>query len=444
MVIDEKILRAGVDARIAGELISRHERETERLSRLRDYYLGRHDILARTRRSDGSPNNRVVCNHAKYIVDMMQSYLLGKPVTYACSEGFDIEAIKNLYLIRDAASLDAELEKEMSIFGSGFELVFADEGSVPKSLRLSPLNTFAVYSDGADERLLLGVHYFKRYDLRGSVSGAGCTVADAKKLYVFESDADSFSNMKLVSERAHYFGDVPFIEYRNNDERQGDFEQLIPLIDAYNLLQSDRVNDKEQFVDAFLFLSGIEIDGEQARKLREERILMGYDGSKAEYLSKVMSESDVEVLCEGIKKDIHRFSMTPDLSDESFGGNLSGVAIKYKLLGFEQRAGNKERSFAAGLRRRFRLYNNLLALKGGMDYVPIHKVDVVFTRNLPVNELEVSEMINNLKGVVSSETLLSRLSFVDDPKEEAELAKRERSENSERSRGEDPTTNIKE
>ncbi len=61
---------------------------------------------------------------------------------------------------------------------------------------------------------------------------------------------------------------------------------------------------KEQFVDAFLFLTGIDLDSEQAKKLREERILMGYEGAAAQYLSKVMSESDIEVLKDSLKKAI--------------------------------------------------------------------------------------------------------------------------------------------
>ncbi len=183
------------------------------------------------------------------------------------------------------------------------------------------------------------------------------------------------------------------------------FEQMIPLIDAYNILESDRVNDKEQFVDAFLFLTGIDLDSEQAKKLKEERILMGYEGAAAQYLSKVMSESDIEVLKDSLKSDIHRFSMIPDLSDQTFGTNLSGVAIKYKLMGFEQHVRNKERYFTKALKQRFELYVNFLSLKGAMEYVPIHRIDVVFTRNLPVNELEISQMVNNLVGIASSETL---------------------------------------
>ena len=72
------------------------------------------------------------------------------------------------------------------------------------------------------------------------------------------------------------------------------------------------------------------------------------------------------------------------------------------------------------------MYNNYLSLKGSMQFVPLHRVDVVFNRNLPVNELEISQMVNNLRGLATNETLLAQLSFVSDPKEEADLSLKER------------------
>lgn len=426
MIIDEECLRDGVNADVLYKLIARHQANGTRYARLLDYYLGNHSIRSRKKHSSGTVNNRIVCNHAKYIVDMAKSYLVGNPVTYACSDGYDIEAVKNSYLEQDIAHLDSSLERDMGIYGRAYEMLYIDENSRPMSVCVCPENSFVVYGSTVNEKPLLGVHYYRKYDIDGKPVGVCCIACDETACYLYENDVDSFLNMELREVNLHYFNEVPLIEYRNNEDAQGDFEQLIPLIDAYNLLCSDRVNDKEQFVEAFLFLSGIELDSDQAQKLREERILMGYEGSEARYLSKVMSETDVEVLRNSLKQDIHRFSMVPDLSDESFGNNLSGVAIKYKLMGFEQHVRNKERLFTKGLKQRFRMYNNYLSLKGSMQYVPIHRVDVVFNRNLPVNELEISEMVNNLRDLATNETLLSQLSFISDPKEEAALSLRER------------------
>lgn len=426
MVIDEKTLENGIDPIIISKLIARREAQKQRMETLMDYYLGRHKILGRVRAGEKNSNNKLVCNHAKYIVDMANSYLVGNPVSYSCAENFDIEPLKNCYIEQDIESVDCELEKLAAIYGTSYELIYADEKSMPRSAALSPVNTFMVYGMDVGRKPLFGVHYYRRLGVDANPVGTTCLICDDRSVYIYENNADSFTNMKLVSEKAHHFGTVPMIEYANNKERQGDFEQLIPLIDAYNTLASDRVNDKEQFVDALLFLTDIDIDSEQARKLRDERVLLGYEGATAQYLSKTLSETDTAVLRDNLKQDIHRFSMVPDLSDESFGNNLSGVAIKYKLLGFEQHIRNKERCFAASLKRRFEIYNYFLWLKGSMEYVPVHRVDIIFTRNLPVNELETSEMISNLSGIATSETLLSQLSFVKDAKEESELAKRER------------------
>lgn len=429
MIIDESILKDGINTEVLSELIMRHQSGRERLQTLKNYYLGEHDIKNRQRVSSSVSNNRLVCNHAKYIVDMIKSYLVGNPVSYSCSDGYDIEAVKNCYFTQDIANVDCELEKQMGIYGKSYEMIFADENSEPRSVCLSPMNTFVVYGTSVAQNPLFGVHYYKRLDIHGRVAGICVIACDKSFVYTFENEADNFPTMKLTQREKHYFGDVPILEYRNNEEKQGDFEQLIPLIDAYNILQSDRVNDKEQFVDSLLFLTGIDIDSEQAKKLREERILMGYEGAEARYLSKVLSESDMAVLRDNIRQDIHRFSMVPDLSDESFGNNLSGVAIKYKLMGFEQHVRNKERYFAKMLKKRFELYNTFLSVRGSMEYVPVHRIDISFTRNLPVNELEVSQMINNLQGIATAETLLSQLSFVSDPKEEAMLADKERLQN---------------
>ena len=66
-----------------------------------------------------------------------------------------------------------------------------------------------------------------------------------------------------------------------------------------------------------------------------------------------------------------------------------------------------------------------LTLKGACEWVPIHRVDIVFTHNLPANDLETSQMINNLRGQVTNETLIGQLGFKSDPDEESQLARKE-------------------
>ena len=189
---------------------------------------------------------------------------------------------------------------------------------------------------------------------------------------------------------------------------------------------SDRVNDKEQFVDAILFLKNIEVDSEKAKELLTEKIMMSFTpDAEAKYLQKVLNETDVEILRNNIKDDIHKFSLTPDLTDVNFGNNLSGVAIRYKLLGFEQHVKNKERFLVLGLKERFDLYVHYLSLLSRMNVVNSGDVDFIFNRNLPENNLELAQTINYLRGLVSDETLLEQLEFVSDSAEEMELVEKQ-------------------
>ena len=174
----------------------------------------------------------------------------------------------------------------------------------------------------------------------------------------------------------------------------------------------------------------MDFDDEQAEMLRESRMLANIpsDG-RVEYLVKTLQEGDVDILRQNIENDIHKISMVPNMSDENFVGNSSGVAIKYKLLAFEQNIKNKERYMEKGLMERFKLYNNFLTTKSMMSEVPIEEVDAVFTRNLPSNDYEISQMINNLADYIDAETLISQLSFVKDAKEIVEAKKKEDEEN---------------
>lgn len=423
MIIDKELISGGITGNILSQLIRRNEQKSERYRTLNDYYMGKHDILNRKKES-GMANNKVVANFAKYITKLSNAYFLGSPITYSVSEEYDIEALKDCFLEQTISSVDSLLGKQSSICGSAIEMIYCNEESRPRSSVIPASQGFIVYDDTVEHKKLFGVQYYQKQRLDGTLGDYVVRVVDAENEYIWTgSTIDSLEGGKP---NPHFYGIVPFVEYLNNDEAQGDFEQEISLINAYNTLMSDRLNDKEQFVDAFLLLLGIEIDSDQAKKLKEEKILCGEVDGKAEYLAKALDEADTEVLRNAIKEDIHKLSMVPDLTDAEFASNMSGVAIKYKLLGFEQLAKEKERLFKKGIDERLEIYIKILSFKNAIKEVPIHRIDVEFHRNLPSNELEISQMISNLSGIVSDETLLSRVPFVSDAKEEAAIVAKEK------------------
>ena len=407
---------------VLNDVIAYNERYKMRFEMLERYYLGRHDILERNK-DDRLSNNKVMVNHAKYITDTNVGYLLGNPVDYQASEGLDIEPLLDAYKKQTINDLDSEIAKDVSIFGLQYEYVYANENAEPKSCEVDNKNTIIVYDDTVEHNKLFGLIYrpinegstFKYWEI---------IYVDKQIKRTYKSYSKSLR--QVGKDEPHAFGDVPLICYKNNPEFMGDFEPVISLIDAYNLLQSDRINDKEQLVDAILMFYGMDFDEEQAAMLRESRMLANIPAdAKAEYLTKTLQEGDVDILRQNIEADIHKISMVPNMSDQNFVGNSSGVAIRYKLLAFEQNIKNKERYFEKGLMERFKLYNNFLFTQSKMAEIPVEEVDAVFKRNLPSNDFEISQMINNLIDLVDKETLVSQLSFIKDASEIVALKEKE-------------------
>ena len=93
------------------------------------------------------------------------------------------------------------------------------------------------------------------------------------------------------------------------------------------------------------------------------------------------------------------------MSDDSFAGNVSGVAIKYKLIGLEQVRSRKEREFKKALQRRIELVSGILQLKS-LPTIDFRDIDIQFTANIPANLAEITEIVNSLDGMISQKTLV--------------------------------------
>ena len=401
--------------------VDEHLAGLERLDRLRAYYEGRHEIEKRVRAS-GLPNSRLAHGFPRYISTMAAGYLIGDPVRYLVDgeeQKAALGAVIEAYARCAVDSVDAELARDASVYGRGVELVFADARAEPRSAAIDPREAFVVYDDTVEAHPIFGVHLGQRRGPDGRLTGWRVSVyTDAFERRYDVEKLEDLARCVPEAERRHFFGRVPLVEYWNDEDERGDFEGVLSLIDAYDELQSDRVNDKRQFVDALLLLYGCTLETDErgrtpGQQLREDKALVLPDSeARAEWLCKQLNEADTEVLKNAIKADIHKMSMVPDLTDENFAGNSSGVAMRYKLLGLEQLTKIKERWFREALRERLRLFAGFLSLKGA-PALDADAVRMVFTRALPVNELEAAQVVEKLHGIVPDEALLAQLPFME-------------------------------
>lgn len=414
------------------KLIREHEKQLPRFKKLKKYYLGEHDILSK-QRAKNKPNYKPVCNHAKDIADTSTGYFMGNTISYSNSEDTDIDELLIAFDNAEVDESDHDNALDMAIYGVAYEYVYARENENILDIKsLEVENTFIVYDDSIEQQPLFGVYYFKRKENKADTETYQAVIMTKQFVYsiVLEGKEKGVISDKPIP---HNMGDIPIIEYKNNKYSIGDFEQQIGLIDSYNSLTANRINDKEQFIDSILVLYGARLgdDEEESIKamesLAELKLLELHPEARAEYLSKTLNENEVETLRNAVKQDIYTFSHIPNLTDENFAGNSSGVAMEFKLLGLEMITKIKQRYYVKGLKKRIKLFANYL----GLTQIAIDANSIIpnFSRSLPKNLLEISQIVSNLDGKVSQETLLSQIPFVEDPMSEIEKVNEEKQEN---------------
>lgn len=428
----EKFDERNLDKNVILTLVRKHETMVGRLIKNKAYYDGHHAIEKRQRDKD-APNNKMSCNHAKDISDTATGYFMGNAITYSNTGDADIDPLLTAFDEANVDDVDADNALDMSIYGLAYEYVYAKSGEAkPLSKNISPLSTFIVVDDTIEENELCGIYYYRKKNDVNETYAYVATVGTANYTYVLNIENSDVAQSVTEQPEEHYFGEPQIIEFLNNKEGIGDFEQQISLIDAYDTLMSDRINDKEQFIDAVLVLYGAlmgddeEETTEAQKQLRENKLLELPADAKAEYLSRQMDESGAEVLRKAIKEDIYNFSHVPNFMDENFAGNVSGVAMEYKLLGLEMITKVKERQYKKGLRKRIRLYCNFLKMKAIL--METGSIVATFSRALPKNLQELAQIVQSLKDSVSARTLLKLLPFVEDPDYEIEEVEKQKEE----------------
>ena len=407
-------------------LLMRHTQHfLPRVQKLKNYYEGKHDILMKEQRANSAPNNMIVANYCEYIANMSTGFFIGQPVAYSSVSG-DTEAVKALQEVlryNDEAEGNLQLAGESSVTGAAYEVLYLDADAEIRFCSIPAEQMILVTDSTLEENLVTAIRRYRVLGLDGSSYRDYVDVYDAQTVTSYDYDAGKIT--RRGEPRPHYFDGVPVIEYPNNEARRGDFEGVMTLVDAYNKAQSLTLDDMEDFTDAYLVLKGMGgMNGEDAAELRRNKMMTLDEGGSAEWLIKNLNDTYIENIKTRLQNDIHKFSAIPDMSDDAFAGNTSGVAIKYKLIGLEQIRSRKERCFKKGLQRRIELIADMLRTKSKAD-IDFRDIEITFTANIPANNQEQADIVKALYGLVSQKRLLSLLPFVTDPAEELEELRRE-------------------
>ena len=405
-----------------------------RYRKLKDYYLGDQEIGMK---KDGA---KITTNMCRYTVDSIVGYMAGNPITYSYDEGgegsSDAEQVIDLLKKQNSPQMDKEVLTYMSIYGRALRLVYHDDDAAltPKSTVLSPLQAFVVYTGTVEPESIFGATVYGQLNAEGKEEFYLTVYTKYEVQYWYGKGKEGpWSTYK--EPQPHKFGRVPLVEYKNSMEYMGDFEQIISLQDAYNALMSDRQDDKDSFANAMLMLQGVVLgtDPDEIKKgkkfLKENQILQLDEDAHAEYLTKTMNEGDVQTYANALMNDMHKIAKVPNMADENFANNASGVAMLYKLYGTEMLAGDKAVNFAKGETYLFKCYDaGLHNGLGSVDYqsrIDYSVMKPVFRYNVPTDISYEAQSLATYAGtgIVSKRTLMEVASIVQDPDlEEQRLA----------------------
>ncbi len=389
--------------------------------KLSDYYDGLNQIVKQNA-VQGRPNYSINVNMAKYITDVATGYTFGKPVSYSVLDDSSKNLLNSVLEINKANytdELDYHLGGDMSVFGIAYQLVYADsKAKFPvKYKRLDPIKTFFVSDNTIEENSICAV-YFHDYK-ENKQAKTKVYVWDENYIYLFKGNNYS---LELYSKTPHYMGQIPVIQSLNNDDAYGDYRMILDLLDSLNLMISNNTDDLQSISNAILAVTGGKLGEEEIKQINQYKVANLPIGANMEW---VIKNSNVEGVLGQIKhllNFIFQISMVPDLSDDAFAGNLSGVAMQFKMWGIDQLWMSKIRKYKTCLHKRLKLAFRIL----GISEEEADKLQINFYRNLPENMAQDYEIAKNLSNVLSLKTILKNLSIVEDADAEYKAIKEEK------------------
>lgn len=414
------------------------------------------NIFQRTFQDATKVNNQVNVDHFSNIINTKTGYFVGEAITYTVDEKAKnkdlIETKMKEFLNRiDTIDLDTETGKMASICGYAARLCYINDDGKEDAMDIPPWECIFLSKDESITDPDYALRYYKTVEvlpLGGTRDVIKAEWYDNKNVTFWKQttappptgltqDPATPQNAGLVwgfdpdeieNPKPHMFSEVPLIGFPNNEELQGDADKVLALIDAYDRTVSDQNSEIEQFRMAYLAIYGYaSIDDKFIESLKKTGV-MGFDSpeDRAEFITKQIDTAFIENHLNRLEQEIYAISGIPNLRDEAFSGNSSGVALKFKIFPMEVKCKMAENKFAAALHQQFRVIGS----KWQLEDVKFNSDDLVFKfkRNFPLNLADEAQTATNLTGIVSKETVLSTLSIVKNIPEEMARIKKEQAE----------------
>ena len=312
-----------------------------------------------------------------------------KPTTTAKEDNVRIAMLNKMMAEQNKATKDIELARDLMICGLGYQIAWRNDNlkqySPFKLATLNPMTTFIVYKNDAWKKPLMGCTYFRHAD--GSLTA---TVYTEKECFVIKNYNYEGDGIPSLSSTPNVLGVIPIVEFANTD-RMGVFEKVIPLLDAINTVNSDRVNDIAQHVQSLLWMHNCQLDDDQKKKLVDGNGIVATksngDGKEAKivYLTQTIDQSGVQTLSDYLQRRVEVITSTPSWQEASGGSTTGAMQLSNGWQSLELSAKSVEQNFTEPENMLLEVVAKIIDAdkKRGSDFQGMDISDIVphFTRN---------------------------------------------------------------
>ncbi len=403
------------------------------------YFKGLHSAIAGLAAKDSFvPDNRIPVPFARKVSLTTKSYLFAKEPMYTADDKSYMQRLQDVFYINRNQKKVADIGLDLIIHGRAYKLhyynVIAGE-KMPLYSVIPPDEIITVYDYAVEPRLNAAIRYYDQTDISTKKTETIVEVYYPTKSMRYTLDGSTL----IPDARNPIENPFPMIQVVSygDDYEVGVFEPIKKIIDAIDILVSSDLNEVQRFELLYMVLVGDKMpeDAEELKKVLQRRIFeLSNKDAKLSYLQKDINADFNMRLFDNLKQLIHELSFVPDFESKEFAA-LSGIALLYKLNGFEQLAADIESEFIDGELQSIDCINGLL-YPGFVDRYtfqkanPGTKTDIKLYRNLPEDTKAKLEEAGLMKTLgVSMETILDYIPTVKDTKTELARISGEREKN---------------
>lgn len=424
-----------------------------------NYYKGKHDILFKQRTAigengkltilDNLPNNKVVDNQYKKMVDQKVNYLVGQPFMIQSENDQYVEAVKPYLQTKKFYKFLKTVMKDAVNCGIAWIYPHYDHDGECVFTRFKPHEILPMWADAEHTKLDCAIRIYE------VVAYEGTEEKIVTKVEVFNPDGIYYFTLKddfLIpedpffepyitmfnedgTEQGYEWEKIPLIAVRCNEEETPLIARCKSMQDGLNRIESQWQDQMEEDPRNTIMVL-VNYDGQNLGEFRQNLAQYGavkvrsMDGSNGDVrtLQIQVNAENYKAIIEQFKKAIIENCMGYDAKDDRMGGNANQMNIKSMYSDIELEANGMETELQAAFEELIWFLNCHLANTGVGDFEDV-EWDIIFNRDIMVSESDVINNIKNSVGILSDETLIAQHPWIDDPTAEIEKVKKQKEEN---------------